>query len=412
MRVLLVNDYAVPIGGAEALFLLLRSELRERGHEVRLFASRARPGGLEPLSDADGFGTTSRLRTLVQTVNPAASLSLRRELHGFRPEVIHVGMFLTQLSPAILPLLRGYPSVYHIHWHRPACPLGTKMRPDGTLCDVRWGRACRRDGCLPRRDWFPLMAQLHLLHTWKDAFDVFVATSEAMRDRMTAEGFGQAELVWNGVPPAPRRPPLTDPPTIAFAGRLVPEKGPHLALEALRILSVRFPDARLLMAGNGPEGARLERLSTELGLDDRVTWCGHLPREEMERRLSAAWVQVVPSRWEEPFGLVAAEAAMRGTAVVASRCGALPEVVREDITGLLFPRDDVGALAACLGRLLESRALAERIGGDARAHALASFGMDSFVDRMTEIYKLARRRHGDQSRRRTTSGSGMPGCFA
>ena len=411
MRVLLVNDYAVPVGGAEALFLLLRSELRERGHEVRLFCSRARPDGSTPLSDADGFGTTSRLRTLVQCFNPGAALSLRRELRRYRPDVVHVGMFLTQLSPAILPVLSGYASVYHIQWHRPMCPLGTKMKPDGRLCADRWGRACRRARCLPRRDWLLLMSQLRMLDAWRDTFDVLVTTSDAMRDRVAAEGWDPPEVVWNGVPAVPQRPPLADPPTIGFAGRFVPEKGPHLAVQALAALSVRFPNTRLVMVGDGPERRRLQNLAAENGLSDRITWCGRLSREEMEARLSTAWAQLVPSRWEEPFGLVAAEAAMRGTAVVASRCGALPEVVLEGVTGLLFPRDDIEALAACLSRLLDGRDLAERLGAGGRARALARFGMDTFVDRMTEIYRLARHRHGQRSSRRV-GGSGANRCLA
>src|SRR3954471_4377221 len=103
MKILLVHDYAMPVGGAEIRTLALRSALRRRGHDARLLASSA---GLKPgQSQADYlcFGTLSRYRTLVQTLNPSAAWRLRRVLAEFRPDVVHVRMFLTQLSPLILP---------------------------------------------------------------------------------------------------------------------------------------------------------------------------------------------------------------------------------------------------------------------------------------------------------------------
>jgi glycosyltransferase involved in cell wall biosynthesis len=94
----------------------------------------------------------------------------------------------------------------------------------------------------------------------------------------------------------------------------------------------------------------------------------------------------VPSRWDEPFGLVAAEAMMRGTAVVVSDAGGLAEQVTEGETGCRVPAGDAAALADALERVLSNRGLAERLGARGREHALANFTLEVYTDRMIEIF--------------------------
>jgi glycosyltransferase involved in cell wall biosynthesis len=144
--------------------------------------------------------------------------------------------------------------------------------------------------------------------------------------------------------------------------------------------------ARLILAGDGPErGALAERIVAR-GLADRVTVLGHRPREALEQLLAAAWVQVVPSRWEDPSPNVAAEAMMRGTAVIGSRSGGLTELVRDGTTGFLVPPGDAGALAGSLLRVLGDRDLAERLGAAGRAVALAELTEDAAVERFLGLY--------------------------
>lgn len=387
MKILLVNDYATPTGGAELSMLMLRAGLRERGHDARLFASSARPGAGDSFADYECFGTTSRFCALLQTVNPWAFWRLRQVLAGFRPDVVHVGIFLTQLSPLILPLLRHIPSLYQVHWYRPICPLGTKTLPDGTACHEPAGTVCYRHGCLPFHRWVPRMLQMKLWRRWRWLFNQVVANSEAVRRRLMAEGFADVGVLRLGIPTRPLRLPLSSPPTVAFAGRLVEQKGVAVLLWAFAEVVTHVPEARLLIAGDGPERVSLQRLITDLGLSANVLWLGHLPRAEVERHFAVAWVQVVPSQFAEAFGLVAAEAMMRGTAVVASTSDGLTEIVQDGQTGFLVPPGDAEALAEALLHLLGDRELAERMGRVGREVALAHFGEEMYIDRTVELYR-------------------------
>ena len=394
-----MSDYGTPVGGAEVQLLGLRTELRRRGHDARLFTSSAQPRGATRVeADYQCFGTVSRFRTLVQSANPSAPWHLRRVLREFHPHVVHVKLFLTQLSPLILPLLRRVPSIYHAAWYRAVCPLGTKTLPDGSKCRSPAGFACHRDGCLPLRDWVPLMIQMQLLRRWLPAFRLVIANSEATRQTLAAGGIQASAVIPHGSPVLPRRPPLGRHPVVGFAGRLVPEKGVDVLLRAVAEVLRTLPDTRLIIAGDGPERDRITRLIAELNMQGHVEMTGHLTREALARALEPAWVQAVPSRWAEPFGIVAIEALMRGTAVVASASGGLLDIVREGETGCFVPPGDAGALARALLPLLGNSAVAEDMGAAARRDALERFTEARFTDQFLEVYQRVILSRADASR--------------
>src|SRR5205823_4539811 len=124
-----------------------------------------------------------------------------------------VRVFMTQLSPLILPALRGVPSLCHVTWLRSLCPRGSKVLPDGSACGAPAGAACYRNRCVPLRDGLPLQLQMELWRRHRDAFNLIVACSEHIRGHLLAEGIGPVEVVRNGVPVTAMRPPLSEPPT-------------------------------------------------------------------------------------------------------------------------------------------------------------------------------------------------------
>lgn len=387
MKVLIVNDYGTPTGGAEFMSLSLRQGLRDRGHDARLFASTALPLPVENAADDTCFGTTTRLRTYLQVANPSARRNLRKILNAFNPDVVHVRMFLTQLSPFILPLLRDVPALLHVVNYRTICPTNLKLLPDGSTCHYEYGAVCCQQGCLLRRHWVSLMLQMKLWERWRGVFNRIVANSRWVQRRLIAEGVHVHEAVWNGVPVTSARPPLGEVPTVAFAGRFVAKKGVDVLVRAMAQVVTQIPRAQLLLAGDGPERQNIEDLIKQLNLSEHVVLLGHLSRPTMEQKFEKAWVQAVPSLWEEPFGLAAAEAMMRGTAVVVSDSGGLSELVEEGSTGFKAPPGDVEAWAGAMVKLLANQQLSEEIGQTARAFALDHFSEDRVVEHFVEMYE-------------------------
>jgi glycosyltransferase involved in cell wall biosynthesis len=230
------------------------------------------------------------------------------------------------------------------------------------------------------------MIQRRLWQRWRHVFDLYVANSAAVERRLTEHGIGPTIVIWNGVPRRPPRPPLADPPVVGFVGRLSREKGVHVLLRAFAEARLSVPAARLLVVGDGPERGRLMAFARELGVGGAVRWTGHLDHEAMERALEAAWVQAVPSILEEPFGLVAAEAMMRGTAVAAAGHGGLSEIVRDGETGVLTTPGDPTALASALASLLGDRARCETMGQAGRAWARERLSLEACAERFLGVY--------------------------
>ena len=241
------------------------------------------------------------------------------------------------------------------------------------------------------------------------AADAVVAVSEyvALRQR-TAGAVARARIhvVPNPVtipdtvrPPAELRASLGLQPgrrLVAAGGRLTPEKGFHDLLEAADALPA---DVDLVVVGDGPERARLESLRARLRTGARMRLAGQ--RSDAADCVAAADVCVVPSRWEEAFCLAAAEALARGRPLVATRVGAIPELVRDEVTGLLVPPASPPALAGAIRRLLETPVLAAALGAAGRAQVTAAHGWPNAVGGMMSVLEpaFAARRH---------VGSGVP----
>ena len=156
---------------------------------------------------------------------------------------------------------------------------------------------------------------------------------------------------------------------VLLAGRLEPEKGFHVALEALAAITRSRGDVRFVIAGTGTAEAELRRQSWRLGLPRSGRFLGWADDELLHSLYAVADVCVVPSRYE-PFGIVALEAMASGCPCLVADIGGLREVVPDDATvGLRFAPDDPAALRRGLERLLDDDALRARCGVQARHHA-------------------------------------------
>ena len=157
--------------------------------------------------------------------------------------------------------------------------------------------------------------------------------------------------------------PLPEAPRALFVGVLERYKAFDVLADAWRRVVSAVPDAVLHIVGQGALAPVAERLLGEL--PGRIEWSPSLTAEGVAAALDDATLLVLPSR-SEGMGRVVIEAGCRGRAVVGSRVGGIPDVVADGETGLLVPPEDSGALAEALERVLADRALAERLGADAR----------------------------------------------
>jgi glycosyltransferase involved in cell wall biosynthesis len=186
----------------------------------------------------------------------------------------------------------------------------------------------------------------------------------------------------------PGEDPVVRPLTIGVIGRVVPERGIDMLLDAL---SGVHGEWRVKIVGTGPAQEPLERQAQRLGLSSRMEWLGGLPRTELAPIWAAIDVLVAPSRstaaWAEPTGSLVLEAMARRRAVVVSRSGALPDVVSD--AGLVVDEGDTEALARAITRLVREPEFAGVLGSRGRERVLQHYGDGPIAERMAAFWKEA-----------------------
>jgi len=372
MRILYWTDWFLPsIGGVEVFSARLLPALVRRGHEITVVAGHHRTG-LPPVTVVDGV--TVRRYWFHQML--AAN-----DLQGILETVARIGRLKQELGAEVIHLNTLGPSVlFHLQslarWPAPVLlTLHSPLMRDVVGPETLYGRALRS----PR--W--LNCNSHALRN-----DVCRHAPE-LEHRSSVTYYG---METPALDPAPR--PREDPVVLAY-GRLVPEKGFDLAIRAFRSILTRFPPARLVLAGDGAARSELERLVEASGLTGAVEFVGALPPEEVPRAINAASLVIVPSRWDEPFGLVALEAALMARPVVAARAGGLVEAVEDGVTGFLVDKEDPAALADAVTNLLADPLAADRMGATARARAVERFGWSRCVDEYERLYQWVASEAGD-----------------
>jgi phosphatidyl-myo-inositol dimannoside synthase len=190
-------------------------------------------------------------------------------------------------------------------------------------------------------------------------------------------------------------------PLVAYAGRLVEEKGVDDLLRAVAALAARRPDVTALVLGEGQDRAALEALAAELGIDGRVAFGGWAASGAVAAALAAADVVAAPSRrgpdgWVEAQGLTVVEAMAAGTPVVATRSGGVGDAVVDGETGLLVDERSPDQLAAAIERLATDGALAARCVERGRRVARERFSRRTTAESFASLFEevLARRRSG------------------
>jgi glycogen(starch) synthase len=371
VRIAFVTALYLPhTGGLEVLASQMLAELHQRGHDVTVVTSlddRTHPaheviGGVEVVrTDAHDVIARRDLPGILRVQRDTWEL-----LRHLRPDVIHAH----DGSPALWMYLRAARAA------RPPLLL--------TLHSVM------------TRQFASTGASLDGLRTMLRAADAVTGVTRPVVDDACALEpaiAGRASVVPNGVAWPPRAwVPQRDDDHVLCVGRLVASKGFDRALRALHRLADVRPSVRLTIAGDGPERGRLEQLAGELRLRSRVEFLGEVPHDRIPSLVDASTVVLMPSRFEG-MPLVALEAAWLGRPVVAAAVPGLDEVIVSGTTGLLVDGDD-DALATAVGSLLADRALARSMGAAAQQRAVASFSLETCVDRYEALYRRLGNRDG------------------
>lgn len=222
--------------------------------------------------------------------------------------------------------------------------------------------------------------------------DKVVGVSQWVSERLIDSGLPSNKVmtIYNGVPdtlqPLTNRKNKENVFLLGVVARLEPPKGVHDLIRSVGELKRRGLNVRLEIAGDGSQRSHLSRLAADLGLQQEVRFWGFLPPAERNEMLQRINVFVLPS-YQEPFGLVCAEAMAAGRAVVATRVGGVPEIVVDGETGLLVPPGDWRALAEAIAKLVHDPETCRRMGEAGRRRYEAMFSVEKMAARYHQLYQ-------------------------
>ena len=359
------------VSGKEIMALELAKGLRDKGCDVEVVTSFWGNGELRRRLEEERLPAhIMRLGFISATLNLEC---LRMTAHQmlFWPTLLRsYQRFLKSVRPA---------KVIHTNWHH-VLLLWPLLRPHR---DIYWAHEVFADKPQYRRFFSTLTKRI----------DCFVAVSKAASQSLLKLEVpsNKVVVVYNGI-----SDPVADwvsksesvAPIIGIVGQIGAWKGHEDLLAAMQLLIKNYPATKLHIFGKGSPDyeALLHRMAVKLKIDDKVVWRGYVSdRDTIFRELA---ILVVPSRFEEPFGLTAIEAAFFSIPVIASRSGGLLEIVEDGITGLFFECGKIEQLARHLIGLISDTDLRQRMGKVARERAISTFSRDRFVRQFREILEL------------------------
>lgn len=380
LPILFVSEYAGFVGGIEQYVFQVARWLREEGYRLELL-----------------YRATARDFERYLSVFDDASTDL--EELSKEPGLVMMHRIWDEALAKQVMKRHGSRVALTVHDHDLYCPRRHYYTPFGRTNCTRayaWLR-CGLCGSIasPRhwtdglcgmlkRNFIEFNARFKLAHE----IPHLVVLSDFMRNNLVRNGFNPESVTV--LPPAIHCPPdcrlpesgcfKDTMPCIGFVGQLIRGKGADVFLAVLQALKSQGQNFKAFIAGDGPDFDMLKDIVAASGLD--VQMPGFVTPQEWYARCD---ILLLPFRWQEPFGLVGAEAAANAVPVVASELGGVHSWMKPGETGLTAQSGDVAAFAQAVGGLLDDSALCARLGHNARDFAMEQFSLPRFLKNFADL---------------------------
>ncbi|KHD05931.1 hypothetical protein PN36_11525 [Candidatus Thiomargarita nelsonii] len=377
MHILQVHNQYQQAGGEDVVVRSEKALLENHHHTVSLF-----------LTDNHTIKNVLEKLTTVATIaySRKSRQQLKNAIANIQPDIVHVHNFFPRLTPSIYDAAAelGVPVVQTLHNYRTICPGAFLMR-DGKICEVcvkhsayhavKYG--CYRDSTLGTLAVAYMVQSHRQRRTWQTKVSQFIALTEFARQKFISAGLDADKLK---VKPNFVTDPLTSTTEkrsgALYVGRLSKEKGLITLLKAWQNLA----EIPLTIAG---EGEIVPHLKTN------ITLLGWQTAPQIKQLMRQSAFLIMPSEWYEGFPMVLVEAFAHGLPVIASKLGAMAEIVEDGVTGLHFEAGNANDLANKVHCLQSQPELCKRLGQQARQVYLDNYTPEKNYQRLMAIYQAA-----------------------
>ena len=396
MKILLVNKFLYPKGGAETYVFKLGETLEKRGHSVEYFGLENEKNTVGNnvgayVSDMDfSAGVRKNLKAPFRIIySSEARKKIRRVLDDFAPDVVHLNNIQFHLTPSIILEIEKYRKksgrnvkiIYTAHDYQLVCPSHGLFDADVNVCEKCLGgnyTHCLRTKCMKRSRAKSFLAMLDA-YFWKTSraysyIDKIICPSSFLKGKLdTQERFADKTVtLHNFIEPQELLKCEKEDYVLEF-GHLSKDKGTLTLLEVAR----RMPNVRFVFAGYG-------EAEKDIKLVPNAEYVGFKTGKELKELIGKAMCSVYPSEWYEncPFSVI--ESQIYFTPVIASKMGGIPELIEEGRTGLLFEAGNADDLEAKLRYLLETPGILQKYTENCGSVSFET--PETYYEKLTAIY--------------------------
>lgn len=387
MKILQINKFFYPKGGAETYFLSLKKLLEKNGQEIFVFSQDNEKNLPSPeknhfISDInlEKFSWKNIWRIGRIFWSPEACRKIKKLIEEKKPDLVHIHNIYHQISPSILKTIKkfGLPIVMTVHDFKLITPAYT-LRADGK-------KMLHKNSFLAHFLLFLEFNFHKLIGIYKNNVDLFIAPSDFVKNKLIENNFdGKKIIVLPHFASSEKMEEQESENYILFFGRLDEGKGLDILIRAFA--QIKNPNIKLKIAGAGPEEKNLKKLVCKLGIENRVEFAGLKKENELKEIIKKCLFTIFPSRVHETFGLGILESYACQKPVIASRAGSFSEIVRENQTGLLFEVDNIGELREKMENLLQNSEKIKLMGELAYQKIQIENDPDIHYDKIMKIYK-------------------------
>jgi len=401
MKIILANKFYYLKCGATRYLFDLEKMLHDHGHETVPFSMQNSSNVPTPFSKF----FVSKVETEKVQLNWQGLRTLGRMLFSFeaqeklsqlirrtQPDVLHAHTIYYQISPSIFLTARelGLPTILTVQDYHMISPQYMRWSHHRV---EDWSRAGVLRAALSKFHKNSFFASLAVMITFRlhqkmglyHLVDRYTTASRFVKDEMIKKGFPaeKIQVIPFSVDAKNITPAIGwDSGYVLFVGRFVEEKGVWTLLQAAKNL----PHIKFKFVGFGPEEEKLKRAAISI---PNVEFVGFAGGEALWQLYRGARCVVVPSLWQEVFGIVVIEAMAAGKPVIASNIGGLPETIVDRVTGLLVQPGSVPELVDAIERLSKNETLVREMGWAGRERVLKEYNHEKHFSELMKVYETA-----------------------
>lgn len=397
MKVLMVNKFLFPKGGAETYMFELAKALEENGCEVQFFGmdskERCVGNGLDLYVDEIDFHSVSVFKKLLSPVKTVYSKEAAKKigavLDDFKPDIVHLNNINFQLTPSIIYEIkkRDIPVVQTVHDVQIACPNHRMYIEEKeavcTECLQSGYKSCIKNKCVQSSSVKSAVAAIESAYYHKrntyNLIDRYICPSEFMAQQIIKGGVEKERItvLHNYSPAINFKPEKSEEKYIIYFGRISVEKGLKLLFDVIEEL----PEIKFVIAGTGPLEEELKSRNLK-----NAAFTGFKSGDELYSLISGATASVYPSQWYENCPMSVTESINLGTPVITCDIGGTKELIEDGKNGIIYKAENKEELKAAIEKLYNDETLAKKMSSYCTEHGCTDT-LDIYAQKTEEIYK-------------------------